>query len=146
MNKTEKHFPYFRSGQKEHKEMGARWRERLDNADKEDIEVRVTTKQRAIASAQSFLTGFLGTNDTDALDNIEDIDGYPDMKKDNKLLRFYDNCPKYQEDVKKNRSTYREMERFLESEHFKNLAERVKNKTGAPLSIPNISLIWQMCR
>merc|ERR1719495_1452885 len=74
------------------------------------------------------------------------MQGYPNIKKDNKLLRFYDNCPKYQEDVKKNKRTYREMEKFLRSEHFEHLAARVRNKTGANITIPHISLVWQMCR
>ena len=51
--------------------MGGRWRERLGKAEEDYIEVRVTSKQRAVASAEAFLTGFLGTNDTDVYNKTE---------------------------------------------------------------------------
>ena len=86
--------------------MGARWRKRLEDLGsvQDDIEVRSTTKQRAIASAQAFLSGYLEDEDhpreTDR--NILESEDYPHIEKDNELLRFYDNCTKYQDEVKKN--------------------------------------------
>ena len=130
--------------------MGARWRKRLGDlgSEEDDIEVRSTTKQRAMASAQAFLSGYLGNenNPTETDLNIPEPEDYPHIEKDNELLRFYDNCAKYQDEVKNNKKTYKERETFLKSEHFSNLAERVANKTGVPLSISDISLVWQICR
>ena len=140
------YFSYFRSGQKEHAEMGARWRERLGILEEDDIEVIATTKQRTIASAQAFLTEFIGNNDTEINVNTKEVDGDKDIRNGNNLLRFYDKYPKYQEEVKKNETTYKEIKEFLKSEHFRYLAKRVRNKTGANLTIPDISLLWQMCR
>ena len=146
VNLVTTYFSYFRSGKKEHAEMGARWRERLGILEEDDIEVIATTKQRTIASAQAFLTGFLGNNDTEINVNTKEVDGDKDIRNGNNLLRFYDKYPKYQEEVKKNETTYKEIKEFLMSEHFKYLAKRVRNKTGADLTIPDISLLWQMCR
>ena len=107
------------------------------------LQVRSSTKQRAVASGQSFLSGFLAENMNKTED--ETTDG-PDIEKDNALLRFYDSCTKYKEEVKENKETYRESKKFIKSNAFKELAKRVTNKTGVSLEISDISIVWQLCR
>ena len=130
----------------EHSHMGARWKARLQELEKGNIEVRSTTKQRALASAQAFLSGYLRKNDTEADIINHDVEDFPRISEDNELLRFYDNCPKYQEEVKNGNRTMEERDKFLKSNHFANLIERVFTRTGVPFNISDISLIWQICR
>ena len=130
--------------------MGSRWRKRLEDLslDLNDTEVRSTTKQRAVASAEAFLSGYFGDvkNNIENENEVWELKDDPDIEKDNELLRFYDNCPKYEEEVEKNDETYEERDIFLKSKSFKELAQRVANKTGVSIKPSNIDIIWQICR
>ena len=101
----------------------------------DDVEVRSSTKQRARASAQAFIEGFFGekANNTS-------------LTTDNDLLRFYDNCSKYVENVKYGNHTYDQRDEFFKSQQFETVVARVQKKTGLPIPLPKISLIWQICR
>ena len=109
--------------------MGARWRKRLGDlgSEEDDIEVRSTTKQRAMASAQAFLSGYLGdeNNPTET-----DLNRIPLNQKIINILRKTMSCS----------------DSMPTALNITNLAERVANKTGVSLSISDISLVWQICR
>merc|ERR1719450_1241111 len=80
------------AGRREHQEMGARWRNRLDLVnDMTRTEVRSSFKSRCIDSGASFVAGLF-------MDQLS----LPMIQLDNHLLRFYDECDKFQVEVNDN--------------------------------------------
>ena len=95
------------TGHLEHWMLGERFAGRLSDMgldiNLEDNRTRVScsSKQRARASAESFLDGVLGIPLTSNEYNStgEEEFRYPDIITDDYLLRYYDYCPKYQNEV-----------------------------------------------
>ena len=95
------------SGHLEHWLLGRRFGARLTdlgvdiNLENNRTRVSSSSKQRARASAESFLDGVGGipwpTNRYNATE--EEVFRYPDIITDDHLLRYYDYCPKYQDEV-----------------------------------------------
>ena len=95
------------SGHMEHWLLGRRFADRLSelgfDINLEDNRTRVSSssKQRARASAESFLDGVQGipwpSNRYNATE--EEVFRYPEIITDDHLLRYYDYCPKYQDEV-----------------------------------------------
>lgn len=123
------------SGKQEHKEMGKRWSKRLPGLllDKSKTEVRSTSKSRCIESGEAFLAGIFETD-------------FPAIVEDNRLLRFYDYCPKFDDEVEENDETFAESNNFKASEYFQAMITRVNIKTGIPSDLSQVSLMWDMCR
>ena len=95
------------SGHLEHWLLGKRFGDRLTdmgfriNLEDNRTSVSSSSKQRARASAESFLDGFQGIPSNSNGHNIieEGVLRYPDIITDDHLLRYYDYCPKYQDEV-----------------------------------------------
>ena len=96
------------SGHLEHWSLGRRFKDRLSdvgfhiNLNDNRTRVSSSNKQRARASAESFLDGLQGIPWSSNGQNISGEDyqfRYPDIDIDNHLLRYYDFCPKYQNEV-----------------------------------------------
>ena len=96
------------SGHLEHWSLGRRFRDRLSdvgfhiNLNDNQTRVSSSNKQRARASAESFLDGLQGIPWSSNGQNNSALDyqfRYPDIVTDNHLLRYYDFCPKYQNEV-----------------------------------------------
>lgn len=123
------------SGKQEHKEMGHRWSKRLPGLllDQSKTEVRSSSKSRCIESGEAFLAGIFETD-------------FPEVVEDNRLLRFYDYCQKFDDEVEENEETFVESNRFKSSEFFEAMITRVNVKTGMASDLSQVSLMWDMCR
>ena len=115
--------------------MGQRWGRRLSELvlDQRRTEVRSSSKSRCVESAEAFLDGLFESD-------------VPEIVEDNRLLKFYDYCPKFDSEVEENNETLAESNKFGESEFFQEIVSRVVTKTGIMLDVPQIRLMWDMCR
>ena len=95
------------SGHLEHWLLGRRFHDRMSDMgldiNLKDNRTRVSSssKQRARASAESFLDGIQDIPWPSHGDNAtgEEVFRYPDIITDDHLLRYYDYCPRYQNEV-----------------------------------------------
>jgi len=140
------------SGHLEHWQLGKRFRDRLSNLgldiNLKDNRTRVSSssKQRARASAESFLDGVQGIPWPSNVHNAteEELFRYPDIITDDHLLRYYDYCPKYQDEVK---SSYKiEVAKFEKSQAFSKTMARVNRRVGLQLDAEEARLMWNICR
>jgi len=140
------------SGHLEHWLLGKRFGDRLTdmgfriNLEDNRTSVSSSSKQRARASAESFLDGFQGIPSNSNGHNIteEGVLRYPDIITDDHLLRYYDYCPKYQDEVK---GSYKvEVEKFETSKAFSKMIERVNGRVGLQLDNEEARLMWNICR
>ena len=124
-----------RSGKLEHRQMGQRWGQRLGDLvlDKGKTEVRSSNKSRCVESGEAFLQGLFESD-------------LPQIIEDNRFLRFYDYCLKFINEVDDNNETFVESIKFTAGEVFQEMVTRVNIKTGLPLDIPEIRLMYDMCR
>lgn len=121
------------AGWDEHFGMGERWGARLNNfVDAVNTEVRTSSKSRCRHSSEAFTTGLFG----------EEAEFYID---DN-LARFYDDCPKYLEDIEANTATYKEVSKFDASEAFTQIIIDVTERTGVTFGKKDLLAIWEICR
>ena len=125
-----------RAGEGEHWDLGSRWSTRLGlQGEVTNLTVvRSSTKQRCRASAAAFLEGMFNTTGEEG----------PRVEEDNQLLRFYDNCPKYEQEVEE--SYKPERDKFEASPAFQDLVARVGGKTGLNLQQQQVDLMWKICR
>merc|ERR1711971_1177393 len=132
--------------------LGKRFRDRLSNLgldiNLKDNRTRVSSssKQRARASAESFLDGVQGIPWPSNVHNAteEELFRYPDIITDDHLLRYYDYCPKYQDEVK---SSYKiEVAKFEKSQAFSKTMARVNRRVGLQLDAEEARLMWNICR
>ena len=65
---------------------------------------------------------------------------------DDALLRFYEQCPRYQEEVDDNPATTAESDAFAALPVFTEMVERVGERAGVRLSTEQAELIWDICR
>merc|ERR1711915_562289 len=124
------------SGSQKHREMGARWAQRLPDLIEnfKNIEIRSSSKERCVESGRSFVEGMLPSGEI------------ADIVEDNKFLRFYDYCKKFNEEVEENEETFSESNKFKSSIFFKEMLDRVSLKTGIILDESQVSLMWEICR
>ena len=115
--------------------MGQRWGQRLGDLvlDKGKTEVRSSSKSRCVESGEAFLQGLFESD-------------LPHIIEDNRFLRFYDYCLKFINEVDDNNETFVESIKFTAGEVFQEMVTRVNSKTGLPLDIPEIRLMYDMCR
>jgi hypothetical protein len=115
--------------------MGHRWSKRLPGLllDQSKTEARSSRKSRCIESGEAFLAGIFETD-------------FPEIFEDDRLLRFYESCQKFDDEVAENDETYVESNNFKSSEFFQAMIKRVNVKTGIPLDLSQVSLMWDMCR
>ena len=115
--------------------MGQRWAKRLPGLlqDQNKMEVRSSSKPRCIKSSEAFMAGIFESD-------------FPEIVVDNHLLRFYDECQKFDTEVEENGETFVEQHEFLSSPYFEAMITRVNLKTGILLDVSQASLMWDMCR
>ena len=101
--------------------------------DQSRTQVCSSRKSRCIESGEAFLAGIFETD-------------FPKILEDNRLLRFYENCQKFDDEVAENDETYIESNNFKSSEFFQALITRVNFKTEITLDLSQVSLMWDMCR
>ena len=157
------------TGHLEHWLLGERFAGRLSdfgldmiNLDENRTRVTSSSKQRARASAESFLDGALGIPLSFNGDNStgEEEFRYPDIITDDFLLRYYDHCPKYQNEVSVTyslcssfdltlqiRNSYKaEVKEFESSNAFSKSISRMSSKAGVQLDNKEARLMWNICR
>ena len=98
------------------------------------MEARSSYKQRTIASGTSFLQGLLET------------DSIPEIAIDNHLLRYYEECTKFQVEVADNPDTYEESRKLEASDAWAEMMANVVLKTGVEMDSELIKLVWNICR
>ena len=57
-------------------------------------------------------------------------------------MRFYNDCSKFISDVVENVDTYMEMNKFVASQFFDKMVERVISKAGVLLEVRQVFLMW----
>jgi len=121
-------------GKREHLGVGARWRERLGDLEitPEKTLARSSSKARCIDSAASHLEGM----------GLEGVD----IQVDDVLMRFYDFCAKYIEEVVENEETFVETFKFTQSQLWHDMLARVSRRAGVELDNKRAQLVWDMCR
>lgn len=124
-------------GKREHRGQGQRWRSRLGELpfSKADTVVKSSSKSRCKDSAAAYLEGL----------GLEDVE----VQEDDELIRFYDYCPKYVEEVVGEwmvSDTYKEANKLMASEAWTQMLDRVSAETGTTITRAEIELMWDMCR
>ena len=98
------------------------------------LEARSSYTQRTIASGTSFLQGLLETDST------------PEISIDDHLLKFYEDCTKFQVEVADNPDTYEESRKLEASEAWAAMETNIRVKTGVLMSSDFRVLAWDICR
>ena len=62
------------------------------------------------------------------------------------LLRCYEDCAEYVDNVDDNDDTYIEQRKFEQSQAFQSVIENVKEKTGVTLELDELDAVWDICR
>ncbi|XP_023339715.1 multiple inositol polyphosphate phosphatase 1 [Eurytemora carolleeae] len=123
------------SGRKEHFEMGQRWEKRFDNFNffhPNKTEVYTSYKQRCIESGKEFMKGLFSAE----LPLVED----------NHLLRFYDYCSLYINEVGESETPCQEVLKFETMPVFKEVGDRTEKQTGVQFSKSELDILWDICR
>jgi len=131
------------SGRREQRELGRRFRERfpglLDQPfNKDDYLIRSTATPRAEKSAEAYGEGAFPS---EAVEMEKPRD-------DDKVLRFYDHCPRWITTVDDNEETFLEKRQFqlgIEMETTKNEISKTLGFTSA-LPHSRVKLMYDMCR
>ncbi|KAL4219882.1 PHOsphatase [Mactra antiquata] len=98
-----------------------------------------SSKGRCIQSTQSFYNGFYKTMDNKPIFAYE---------KNNKLMRFYDDCDRYETDVEDNEENFKELRTFEKSRDFQNVIKSVEGRLGldaGTLSVDDVYQIHNLC-
>lgn len=102
------------------------------------MEVRSSNKSRSINSGASFLEGFLNLG--------EDPVSAPQLHLDNHLLRFYDECPRWTQEVDEAEATLAEARELRAGAAWAAMVAGVEARAGLPVGAELASLAWDMCR
>ena len=97
--------------------------------------MRSSFKSRCIDSGASFVAGLF-------MDQLS----LPMIQLDNHLLRFYDECDKFQVEVNDNEETYAEAKALETGSAWQEMEGRVRTLAGVEMSSPLVRLVWDMCR
>ena len=98
------------------------------------LEVRSSQTERAVSSGASFLKGLL------------DTDSIPEISINNQLLKYYEECDKFQEEVVSGPDTWEESRKLEASEAWVEMETNVVLKTGVEMESEMIKLVWNICR
>jgi len=120
-------------GKLEHVGLGQRWRQRMQDLEitPEKTRAKSTSKQRCIDSAASHLEGM----------GLEGVD----ITVDDHMLRFYDDCDRYNQVVGGPELT-EESDKFINGQIWQGLLARVSARAGVDLDTDKVQLVWDMCR
>lgn len=121
------------TGAEEQRELGRRTGQRFASAfhKSDHLTFVSSTSPRAVSSKKNFELGLsedLGWNVSSSYQQRDD------------LLRFFDDCPHYDAEVKKNRSSFAELHEFREK-MFPHVVQRVANR----LSVDNLNMSGGKC-
>ena len=99
------------------------------------VQVRSSWKPRCKDSANSFLDSFLSESDA-----------RPTIAINNHLLRFFDECPKFINEVEENEETFAEKRELEASDEYSEMVARVGTRAGVEMTSAQVQLTWNMCR
>jgi len=121
-------------GKREHLGLGERWRQRMGDLDisPEKTLARSSSKGRCIDSAASHLEGI----------GLEGVD----IQVDDELIRFYDYCPKYIEEVINGEKAFVQTFKLVQSQLWQDMQTRVSRRAGVELDNTRLNLVWDICR
>ncbi|XP_072948952.1 multiple inositol polyphosphate phosphatase 1-like [Epargyreus clarus] len=131
------------TGYEELYDMGKRIRERYPHlllGDSESYYFRPTNEQRTITSSIAFVHGLTeNTNLTLPIDDVKERDD---------VIRPYQNCDRYQEDVKGGQALEDELNDYYNTAEFKAVQNAVQQRLGisTQLSADDIYAIYEICR
>ncbi|XP_050675841.1 multiple inositol polyphosphate phosphatase 1-like [Leptidea sinapis] len=131
------------TGYEEIYDMAKRIREKYPHllaGTEEHFYFRPTYKQRTVASAMAFVHGLTeGTNLNLTADEP--------LERDD-MLRPYDNCDRYQEDVKGGQPLADELEAFWRTEEYVAMQQGVQKRLGIPtqLTAAEVYTLHELCR
>lgn len=77
---------------------------------------------------------------------FSDEPSLPLLQLDNHLLRFYDECDKFQVEVNDNEETYAEARALETTQAWQEMESRVGGKAGVEMAGDLVRLAWDMCR
>ena len=97
--------------------------------------MRSSLKSRCIQSGVSFLEGLFPGHTS-----------LPLIQLDNHLLRFYDECDKWQVEVADNFATQAEARALEEQEAWREMEGRVTSMAGVEMTSDLVRLVWDICR
>ncbi|KAL4219883.1 PHOsphatase [Mactra antiquata] len=98
-----------------------------------------SSEERCIQNTQSFYNGFYKTMDNKPVFAYE---------KDDKLMRFYHKCDRYEKYVSENEENFRELRTFEKSREFQDVIKSVEGLLGlnvGTLSVDDAYLIYSLC-
>lgn len=107
----------------------------------EHFHFRHTDTQRTEASFKAFTEGIFGS---DSWKNIN----LPPPPKNDTLLKFYDECPAWEEQSNRKKDPDSEYQKFIQSAAFQQLKGDVSQRLGFKFTLPEkqIDTIWDTCR
>ena len=129
------------AGEKEAISIGERYRRRyvgfFDRYSSDLFQVNSTFKNRAFETAQAFMTGVFGQRYKDKFEITRN-------PVDDGLLRFFDDCPKYERNKKEEVNPI--LEEMNTRSEFVELVERVSARLGTDLfDWTDINTLWKIC-
>ncbi|KAI6651602.1 Multiple inositol polyphosphate phosphatase 1 [Oopsacas minuta] len=114
-----------------------RYMELFDYYSPDLYQVNSTYKNRAYGTAIAFMTGLFGKNFKDKFEVTRNTE-------DDNLLRFFDNCIKYEQNIIQNASKI--VDKIREGPEFVELLQRVNNRLGTQLlTWIDIDTLWRIC-
>jgi len=121
-------------GKREHFGLGSRWRERMADLEisAEKTRAKSSPSARCIDSAANHLEGM-------GLEGVE-------IEVDAVLMRFYDYCAKYIEEVREGDKAFVQTFKFVQSQIWLDMLTRVGRRAGIELDNKKANLIWDICR
>ncbi|KPI99348.1 Multiple inositol polyphosphate phosphatase 1 [Papilio xuthus] len=131
------------TGYEEIYDIAKRLRERyphLLRGSDDDYYFRVTNEQRTVTSGMAFVHGLAeGTNLNLTVDGPYERDD---------LIRPYENCDRYQQEVKGGPQVEAELEAYFESAEYKDVQNNVQERLGIQtlLSAEDVYSIYEICR
>ena len=113
--------------------IGSRFRQRLPELftgtfKMTDFKFRSTCKPRCSQSASAFAMGFLEGYGPIGRDKYQPIPLEMKPCKEDKTLRFFDMCGKYEKDVVDNKTAMIEVDKFLNGSEVANVVQKVRRK------------------
>ncbi|THD20202.1 Multiple inositol polyphosphate phosphatase 1 [Fasciola hepatica] len=132
--------------------------------DMSNVQFYTSSIQRAIDSGRSFYHGFFGMPplSSNYASNDCDSDGepancpppqikaerYKSIQESDRLLRFFDHCKRYKEDIENNKSSVREYKRFRDGPEVRRVARGVMSRhllTPTEFNESDVHLMYSVC-
>ncbi|CAF4907770.1 unnamed protein product [Pieris macdunnoughi] len=129
-------------GYEEIYELGSRIRQKYPQLleSQFDVYVRPTYKQRTVTSAMAFVQAF---NEGKELNLTAD-----EPREQDDVLRPYDNCPQYKDEVKNGQLLSDQLEAFFKTTEYLQVQKSVTERLGLSqtLSVEEIFTLYELCR